>query len=49
MTDPDTDGAGILPSGLHCLHQEPAGDGCSRSFGNEEMWLLGSVLRALLL
>ena len=49
MTDPDKERTSILPSALHRLHQEPVGDGCSRSFGDKEMCLLGTVLRAVLL
>lgn len=47
--DPDKWRTSILPSDLHCLHQKPIGDSCSRSLGDEEMWLLGTMLRAVLL
>lgn len=39
----------ILPTGLHLLHQECSGEGCSRSLGDEEMYFLGIVLRPVLL
>lgn len=41
-------GHSTLPTGLHLLHQEPSGEGCSRSLGDEEMYLLGIVLRPVL-
>lgn len=46
MADPDKEGQASCP--LACS-AGTVGDSCSRSFGDEERCLLGTVLRAVLL
>lgn len=48
MTAPD-ERLSVLPCDLRHLHLELIGDDCSRSFGDEAMCLLDTVLRAVLL
>lgn len=48
VSDPD-ERLSVLPSDLHHLHRELVGDDCSRSFWDDEMCLLDTVLKAVLL